>query len=375
MNDGSGLLDALMDSGDGGSSGRRRGGRRVDSMIAGRRKPSDDNGSDSDGKSSSRSSGGGSRSKSGSKSSSRSSSRSRSRSTSKSSAKKADEGKAETKSAAKKDDETKEKKPARRRRSTRAKAKPKAAEVEAAVEEVADESAEEPDVDETPDGPAEQPAAVQSAPRATPTNGDLPASVAKELEDLRALVEEQRSVLSELRAGLTAVAEATDRSGYRPRLGVFVDVPNVMYGVDADAKPVHMGKLLDFLAEGRELVRATAYSPVSDDPREPIEQQKFVAPFVPYNYRITTKPLKRFADGSIKGNFDVEMALDMLQMADRLDVLCIVSGDADFSRAVEAVQTRGVRVEVVAFAGSASIEMRALADRYIQLDGMVDKIT
>jgi uncharacterized LabA/DUF88 family protein len=182
-------------------------------------------------------------------------------------------------------------------------------------------------------------------------------------------------MLTELHAGLTAVASATDRAGYRPRLGIFVDVPNVMYGVDAGSAPVHMGKLLDFLSAGRELVRATAYSPVSDDPREPMEQQKFVAPFVPYNYRITTKPLKRFADGSIKGNFDVEMALDMLQMADRLDVLTIVSGDADFSRAVEAVQTRGVRVEVVAFAGSASIEMRALADRYIQLDSVIREIT
>lgn len=378
MSDGSGLLDVLMDSGGGGSSGRRRGGRRVDSMIAGRRKPGDSgNGSDAgakDSKSSSGSSRGGSRSRSGAKtSSSRSTSRSRAKKTE---SKKADDAKAEEKQGtgtkAEDDAEKPAKKPARRRRTSRA--KPKAEQPEPVAEEQAEDEvpAEEP---ETVDEPEEQEAPVRSAPRAVAANGDLPAAVAKELEDLRSLVEEQRSVLTELRAGLTAVAEATDRSGYRPRLGVFVDVPNVMYGVDQDAKPVHMGKLLDFLSEGRELVRATAYSPVSDDPREPIEQQKFVAPFVPYNYRITTKPLKRFADGSIKGNFDVEMALDMLLMADRLDILSIVSGDADFSRAVEAVQTRGVRVEVVAFAGSASIEMRALADRYIQLDNMVDKIT
>ena len=58
-------------------------------------------------------------------------------------------------------------------------------------------------------------------------------------------------------------------------------------------------------------------------PRRPDRaRQQFVAPFVPYEYRIVTKPLKRFADGSIKGNFDVEMAVDMLTMADRLDVIC-----------------------------------------------------
>lgn len=374
MSDGSGLLDALMDSGGGGSSGRRRGGRRVDSMIAGRRKPSGSGGGDSDAKDrkpGSRSSRGGSRSSSGANKSSSSGT------TSRSSAKaetKTDEAKADEKQVtqSKAKDGGAERKPARRRRTSRA--KPKADQPEPVAEEQGEDEAEAEEV-ETVDEPEKQAAPVRSAPRSVATNGDLPAAVAKELEDLRSLVEEQRSVLTELRAGLTAVAEATDRSGYRPRLGVFVDVPNVMYGVDQDSKPVHMGKLLDFLSEGRELVRATAYSPVSDDPREPIEQQKFVAPFVPYNYRITTKPLKRFADGSIKGNFDVEMALDMLLMADRLDILSIVSGDADFSRAVEAVQTRGVRVEVVAFAGSASIEMRALADRYIQLDNMVDRIT
>ena len=81
----------------------------------------------------------------------------------------------------------------------------------------------------------------------------------------------------------------------------------------------------------------------------PIEHQKFVAPFVPYDYRIVTKSLKRFADGSIKGNFDVEMAIDMVSMAGRVDVIAIVSGDADFARAVE----DGVRQELraaVAFA-------------------------
>ena len=379
MNEGSGLLEILMDSGDGGSSGRRRGGRRVDSMIAGRRKPSDDaDGNDAEKKPARR------RRTAAPKNDATAEEKKPTRR--RTSRAKAEEPAAEEKkparrrrtAAAKTEEPAEEKQPARRRTSRARTQTPVAAEEpEAAVEEAVAEPAEAP---EAPAAEVVTPARaaparpVRSTRTATSTE-DLPAAVEAELQELRSLVEDQRSMLTELRAGLTAVAEATDRAGYRPRLGIFVDVPNVMYGVDAASKPVHMGKLLDLLSAGRELVRATAYSPVSDDPREPMEQQKFVAPFVPYNYRITTKPLKRFADGSIKGNFDVEMALDMLQMADRLDVLCIVSGDADFSRAVEAVQTRGVRVEVVAFAGSASIEMRALADKYIQLDGMLNEIT
>ena len=153
-----------------------------------------------------------------------------------------------------------------------------------------------------------------------------------------------------------------------------MDVPNVLYGAENLESQLDMGKLLEYLSDGRELVRATAYSPVSDDPSEPVERQRFVAPFVPHGYRIVTKPLKRFADGSIKGNFDVEMAIDMLTMAERLDVIACVSGDSDFARLVEVIQGRGVRVEVVAFAGSTSVEMRALADHYVDLGGIIDQV-
>ncbi|MSQ29846.1 MAG: NYN domain-containing protein [Dehalococcoidia bacterium] len=222
--------------------------------------------------------------------------------------------------------------------------------------------------DEPAQAPAEQPVAEPStpAPIAIPSTG-LFDGTAAELARVRALVEAQRITLAELKAGMLTLAQQVDKSGHRPRLAVFVDVPNLMYGV-ANGRTVHMGRLLDMLREGRELVRATAYCPISDDPREPVQQQKFVAPFVPYDYRIVTKPLKRFADGSIKGNFDVEMAIDMVHMAERVDIMAIVSGDADFSRAVESVQGDGVHVEVVAFLGSTSLEMRALADRYMQLD-------
>lgn len=203
-------------------------------------------------------------------------------------------------------------------------------------------------------------------PTATPSTG-LPDGTASEIARLRALVEAQRITLAELKAGMLTLAQQVDKSGHRPRLAVFVDVPNLMYGVE-NGRTVHMGRLLDMLREGRELVRATAYCPISDDPREPVQQQKFVAPFVPFDYRIVTKPLKRFADGSIKGNFDVEMAIDMVHISERVDIIAIVSGDADFARAVESVQGEGVHVEVVAFLGSTSLEMRALADRYLQLD-------
>ena len=190
-------------------------------------------------------------------------------------------------------------------------------------------------------------------------------------EGLGAVIAEQTRLLGMLREEVQRLSEHVDRSARRARLGVFVDVPNLLYGAEPGQR-LDMGKLLAILSKDRELVRATAYAPVSDNPSEPIQQQRFVAPFVPYEYRIVTKPLKRFADGSIKGNFDVEMAVDILSMSDRLDVMAIVSGDADFARVVEEVQSRGVRVEVVAFSGSTSAEMRGLADHYIEVGAIAN---
>src|SRR3989304_4294268 len=132
---------------------------------------------------------------------------------------------------------------------------------------------------------------------------------------------------------------------------------------------INYAKLLQFIVRGRELVRASAYSPISDDPEEPLATQKFVQPFIGHGYMLVTKPLKRFADGSIKANFDVEMALDILTMCDRLDTIVLVSGDGDFRRVVELVASKGVRVEVVAFSDSTAIERRAAADQSIDLTG------
>ncbi len=232
--------------------------------------------------------------------------------------------------------------------------------------------AAEPGAAEAPPAPPAPapPAPAPPAPSRRRTSDALAAVEERigRLEQLGTEIASQRSAIVSLAESIDELAVRLDRAARKPRLGVFVDVPNVLYGVEAGAPPIDMGKLLAMLSEGRDVLRATAYAPVSDDPREPVEQQKFVAPFVRHAYRIVTKPLKRFADGSVKGNFDVEMAIDLVTMSERLDVVTVVSGDSDFARAVEIVQSRGVRVEVAAFAGSTSVEMRALADHYVELD-------
>jgi uncharacterized LabA/DUF88 family protein len=152
-----------------------------------------------------------------------------------------------------------------------------------------------------------------------------------------------------------------------PRLAVFVDVPNIMYAAERYKVQVDFGRLLDYVAHDRSLIRASAYAPISDDPTQRLDTQRFVEPFVNHGYRIVTKPLKRFADGSIKANFDVELAMDILTMSDRLDIVSLVSGDGDFRRLIDIVASKGVRVEVVSFRQSTSADLIAVADSYVDL--------
>ncbi len=165
----------------------------------------------------------------------------------------------------------------------------------------------------------------------------------------------------------TKMERASSASTSHPRVGIFVDVPNLIYASERRNINIDFGRVLDYFTRGRELVRASAYAPISDDPQAKLESQRFVHHFVGHPYRIVTKPLKRFADGSMKANFDIELAIDILTMSERLDVVVLMSGDGDFRRLVELIASRGVRVEIVAFAEAVSLELKTVADLYIDI--------
>ena len=156
-----------------------------------------------------------------------------------------------------------------------------------------------------------------------------------------------------------------------PKVGIFLDVPNLIYAAEQIGARIHFGKLLDFLTEGRQLERATAYAPITDDPSTRFESQRFVQPVLNNGYKIVTKPWKRFADGGMKANFDIELAVDILTMSDRLDIVVLLSGDGDFRRVCELVESKGVRVEVVSFAASTAMELRSVADSYIDVGSIL----
>lgn len=159
------------------------------------------------------------------------------------------------------------------------------------------------------------------------------------------------------------------------RIGLFIDGANLHSTAKALGLDIDYRKLLDlFGAQGR-LVRAYYYTALPDEPEySPLRP---LVDWLDYNgFTLVTKPLKRYTEahtGSVraKGNMDIEIAVDMLELAPHLDHAVLFSGDGDFRYAVAAVQRRGVRVSVVSTLRSqppmAADELRRQADSFVDL--------
>ena len=166
------------------------------------------------------------------------------------------------------------------------------------------------------------------------------------------------------------------------RLALFIDGANLYsaarsLGFDIDYKRL----LALFQGKGR-LIRAFYYTAlVEEQDYSPIRP---LIDWLDYNgYTMVTKPTKEFTDSMgrrrIKGNMDIELAIDMLEMAEHMDHAILFSGDGDFRRLVEAVQRRGVRVSVVSTTRSSppmvSDDLRRQADAFIELQELAPSIT
>jgi uncharacterized LabA/DUF88 family protein len=212
-----------------------------------------------------------------------------------------------------------------------------------------------------------------------PRGGSMEAQVARQNVLIEEFTQQQTQTLREMQRLMNNMARGASGAGAAsggalmalPKVGIFLDVPNLIYAAEQIGARIHFGKLLDFLTEGRQLVRATAYAPITDDPSTRFESQRFIIPVLNHGYKIVTKPWKRFADGGMKANFDIELAVDILTMSDRLDIVVLLSGDGDFRRVCELVESKGVRVEVVSFAASTAMELRSVADSYIDVGSIL----
>ena len=165
------------------------------------------------------------------------------------------------------------------------------------------------------------------------------------------------------------------------KIALFIDGPNLFatakgLGFEIDYKRL----LTEFQSRGT-LVRAFYYTAIIED-----QEYSSIRPLVDwldYNgYTVVTKATKEFIDASgrrkVKGNMDIELAVDAMEISKHVDEMVLFSGDGEFRSLVEAIQRRGVRVTVVSTISTQPAmiadELRRQADVFLDLRELQPRI-
>ncbi len=160
------------------------------------------------------------------------------------------------------------------------------------------------------------------------------------------------------------------------KIAAFIDGPNLYAASKRAALEIDYKRLLTWLEQGGQLVTTRYYTALLEEQDDTFVAIRPMLDWLSYNgYVVCTKPAKTFTDSNgrqkTKGNMDIEIAVDMLDLADRVDQIVFFTGDGDFRRLVEAVQRKGVRVTVVSSNVApnplVADELRRQADEFIDL--------
>ena len=167
------------------------------------------------------------------------------------------------------------------------------------------------------------------------------------------------------------------------RTAIFIDGSNFYSTLRSCNIKIDYVKFLKYFKDRYQLVRASYYTALSDNAEyNPI---KPLVDFLDYNgYSVIKKNMKEFIDPvtgnrRFKGNMDLDMTVDMMEISDRIDHIILVSGDGDFRRVLEAIQRKGVRVTVLSTIESEQTiladELRRQADEFIDLMSIQEYIS
>ncbi len=165
------------------------------------------------------------------------------------------------------------------------------------------------------------------------------------------------------------------------RIGLFIDGANLHAAARSLGFDIDYKQLLKIFKKEGKLIRAMYYTAlVEDQKNSPIRS---LVDWLDYNgFTMVTKPAKEYTDPTgqrkIKGNMDIEISIDVIEMCEQMDHVVLFSGDGDFRRLVEAVQRRGTRVTIISTVRSnpplAADELRRQADVFVELEDLKKRI-
>lgn len=149
------------------------------------------------------------------------------------------------------------------------------------------------------------------------------------------------------------------------RVGVFVDVQNMYHSAKNLYKAnVNFAKILETAVAGRQLIRAVAYVVRSKSK----EEQGFFEVISKQGFELKIKDLQIFPGGMKKADWDVGLSVDAIKMADKLDVIILVTGDGDFIPLVSYLrENKGCLVECLGFGKTSSSKLIEVVDEFTDL--------
>ena len=155
------------------------------------------------------------------------------------------------------------------------------------------------------------------------------------------------------------------------RIAIFIDGSNLFYAASHLNIEVDYRRLLTTLVGDRRLLRAYFYTGV--DPQNE-KQRGFLLWLNRHGHRVVSKELTNMPDGSRKANMHVEMAVDMMRIAEHCPTITLLGGDGNLAYALEALSQRGVSIEVVSLQSMTSDSLIDLSDSYVDLADLRDEI-
>lgn len=158
----------------------------------------------------------------------------------------------------------------------------------------------------------------------------------------------------------------------RGKIMIFIDGSNLFYTAQMMGIEIDYLKLTETLVGRDKLIRVNFYAGIDTENQLSAGWQYFMKRS---GFKMITKPLQCFADGNRKANCDVEMAVDMINLAHSFDTAILVSGDGDLTYAVQTLVNKGKQVEVLGNKMNTNDGLIQACDRFIDLESIRYNIT